>query len=194
MIWKYHTSIAYTLVYSSDEAVTKLGNHISTAASLGDKLSTMSLGGANWVEWSGLNVHRADLYAWSFYYCSTIRGLKFPAIQESSWSSFLWNCFLVYKFWVITCHAPSLFSGMALWVVTCSPRSQSVADAILLEVQPHLDKLRDIRSKLQKAVDAAKAAQTYQHVKLCPLVQFLTMVVPYIRISTEKGFEVSYIV
>ena len=69
-----------------------------------------------------------------------------------------------------------------------------MADAILLEVQPHLDKLRDIRSKLQKAVDAAKAAQTYQHVKLCPLVQFLTTVVPYIRISTEKGFEVSYIV
>ncbi|CAL1132282.1 unnamed protein product [Cladocopium goreaui] len=59
-----------------NQAVTKLGNHISTAASLGDKLSTMS---------------------------------------------------------------------------------QSVADAILLEVQPHLDKLRDIRSKLQKAVDAAKA-------------------------------------
>lgn len=51
-----------------------------------------------------------------------------------------------------------------LFVVFCLSkllRSKSVSEAILVEVKPHLEKLRKVRGGLQKAVDEAKALRPY---------------------------------
>lgn len=43
----------------------------------------------------------------------------------------------------------------------CTSRSKTVADAIMVESKPFLKRMNTLRTKLQKAVDDAKAGQVY---------------------------------